>query len=72
MEIFVNNISIPVFEGARAIDAIRSYYRMLHHSVPDPFPLILDSYGNIIEPDGELTSRSRIYILDKSNTLLYD
>ena len=72
MEIFVNNISIAVFEGAKAIDAIISYYRMLHYPVPEQFPLILDNYGNVIEPDGELVSQNRIYIKDTFNTQPYD
>lgn len=69
MEIFVNNISISVFEGAKAIDAVRSYYRMLHYPAPELLPLIHDNYGNVIEPDGELASSNRIYIQDKTNNL---
>lgn len=72
MEIFVNNICITVFEGARTVDAIRSYYRILQQPVPESFPVIFDSYGNTLEPDGALTSQNRIFIPDKLNTQTND
>jgi len=68
MEIFVNDSCIQVFEGARAIDAIRVYCKMLNCPVPEPYPVILDYYGNIIEPDGALTMRNRIFISELLNT----
>ena len=72
MEVFVNNISLPVFEGARAIDAVRSYYTMLHSPVPEPLPLIVDNFGNTIEPDGALSPHNHIYLPDNTNTEPYD
>lgn len=72
MVIFVNNISISLFEGAKLIDAIRSYYRVLHQTIPEELPIVVDNYGNIIEPDGELSAQSHLFIIDKSNSLSYD
>ncbi|MCB9016461.1 MAG: hypothetical protein H6541_11740 [Lentimicrobiaceae bacterium] len=72
MVIFVNNISISLFEGAKLIDAIRSYYRVLHQTIPEELPIVVDNYGNIIEPDGELSAQSHFYFIDKSNSLSYD
>jgi hypothetical protein len=67
MKVFVNNIEITVFTGATAKDAIQSYFRSIQTSFPNPMPVIFDQYGNIIEPEGELSSDNQIFILETDN-----
>ncbi|MCO5265698.1 MAG: hypothetical protein M9948_07475 [Lentimicrobium sp.] len=44
----------------------------LHQTIPEELPIVVDNYGNIIEPDGELSAQSHFYFIDKSNSLSYD
>lgn len=67
MTLFVNNIEFHLFGGAKATDAVRAYYRAFEYDLPPQFPVVLDSYGNIIEPDGELTPMQRIYLIEFQN-----
>ncbi|MFH1119927.1 MAG: hypothetical protein V1775_08885 [Bacteroidota bacterium] len=72
MKVFVNDIEIVVFTGATTRDAILSYFRSIQSPVPDPLPLILDPYGNIIEPDGELSENNQIFIVESNNSEHYE
>jgi hypothetical protein len=64
MTVFVNNIEVNLFSGARVIDAIRAYYTNIHHNLPDEIPVALDDFGNIVEMDGEISHLQRLYTID--------
>ena len=64
MVVFVNNVEISIFSGARIQDALRAYYRSMHQDFPDKAPVTLDQYGNIIEMDGKVSRLKRIYTID--------
>lgn len=64
MTLFVNNIEFNLFEGAKIMDAARAYYRASGHALPPQFPVVLDNFGNTLEPDGELSPMQRIYLVD--------
>ncbi|HOP14226.1 hypothetical protein [Lentimicrobium sp.] len=67
MTLFVNNVEFHLFGGAKAIDAVRAYYRALEHDIPRPLPVIFDNFGNTIEPDGGLSPMQRIYLVEFQN-----
>lgn len=72
MKVFVNNIEIDVFIGATVNDAVISYFTSIESSLPEPFPLIFDQFGNQIEPDGELTTNSQIFTIESDNAPSYE
>lgn len=67
MIVFVNNVEISIFSGARVQDALRAYYRNIHQNFPDMAPVTLDQYGNIIEMDGKVSQLKRIYTIDNES-----
>lgn len=72
MIVYVNNIEVRVFAGATAGNAIQSYYRAIQSAIPCPLPLIYDKYGNEIEPDGELTAKNHLFILESTNFINHE
>lgn len=64
MTVFVNNMEIRVFRGARVKDAIRAYFAGIREAIPYEWPVIADQYGNITDYDGELLSLQRLYTID--------
>ena len=64
MIVFVNNVEISIYRGARVKDVLRAYFRCIHQEFPEKDPVTLDQYGNIIEMDGRLSQLKRIYTLD--------
>ncbi|MBW6490044.1 MAG: hypothetical protein K0B15_02505 [Lentimicrobium sp.] len=64
MTVFVNNLEIKVFRGARVMNAIKLYYSGIYEEIPKELPVIVDHYGNIIDFDGELLNLQRLYIID--------
>lgn len=64
MIVFVNNVEISTYGGARVKDVLRAYYRCIHQDFPDKSPVTLDQYGNIIEMDGRVSQLNRIYTID--------
>ena len=64
MIVFVNNMEISIFSGARVIDVLRAYYRSIHQGFPDKTPVTLDQNGNTIEMDGRISHLKRIYTID--------
>ena len=64
MIVFVNNVEISIFNGARVVDVLRIYYRSIQQDFPKISPLTLDQYGNIIEMDGRVSQLKRIYTID--------
>lgn len=72
MKVFVNNIRVEVFDGAKARDAVFAYYRKLHTGISEPLPLIFDLYSNLVEPDGELTSNNQLFIVESDIKTNYE
>ncbi len=72
MRVFVNDKSIRIFTGAKAVDAIHAYYKSRHTTAPEPLPLIKDRYGNLIEPDGSLSPDNHLFIVEPANTSNYE
>jgi hypothetical protein len=72
MKVFVNNIRIEVFAGAKAGDAVQAYYRRLNTNISEPFPLIFDKYRNLVEPDGALTPDNQLFIVESDNITDYE
>ena len=64
MIVFVNNVEISIFSGARVRDALRAYYRSIQQDFPFSAPITLDQYGNIIELNGEVSQLKRIYTIE--------
>ncbi len=65
MKIIANNITLELFNGAKARDAIQSFYTQKGEICPDPMPVVEDKYGNVIELDGELNDGNTIFIKEK-------
>ncbi len=72
MQVFVNATEISIFSGAKARDAVFSYFRSMQTTAPDPFPLIFDQFGNIIEPDGELSENNQLFTISPNSTINYE
>jgi hypothetical protein len=72
MKVFVNNIRIEVFAGAKAGDAVHAYFKRLHPNNSGPLPLIFDKYNNLIEPDGALTPDNQLFIVKSENITNYE
>lgn len=66
MIIFVNDIEIRVFAGARVIDAVRAYYAEIGRAIPHKTPIAKDRYGNTVAIDGRLSEGNHIYIKIKT------
>lgn len=62
MNITVNDKPMGLFRGAKVSDAIRNYFSILGKALPKKLPFAEDSFGNHIEPDGELSDGSKIFI----------
>lgn len=72
MKVIVNATEVSVFEGAKARDAVFSYFRSMQTVTPEPFPLIFDQFGNIIEPDGELSENNQLFTITTNNSNNYE
>lgn len=62
MKVYVNDQEVSLFEGAKVIDAVRAYARIMGRKLPSPLPIIYDGYGNEIQPDGALTQGAQCKI----------
>lgn len=62
MKIFVNDVEMVVFHGAKVVDVIRAYYVEYAKKLPCQMPMVNDAYGNSIALDGELKDGHRLYI----------
>ncbi|MBP7507577.1 MAG: bifunctional metallophosphatase/5'-nucleotidase [Prolixibacteraceae bacterium] len=65
MKIIVNNLSIEIHNGAKVKDAVIRYYSEIKKKLPKSFPVIEDSYGNIVDSDGELSEGNKLLIKEK-------
>lgn len=63
MIVFVNNVEIHIFRGAKVKDVLRAYYRNIQQDFPISTPITLDQYGNIIELNGKVSKLKRIYTI---------
>jgi len=66
MQIFINNQEIEIFRGATVMDAILSFSKHEYHLVKTGQTIVLDRFGKLTEPDGELTE-GQVLILKKIN-----
>jgi hypothetical protein len=62
MKILVNNTMLELHEGAKVKDAIRKYYTQTGQKITDALPDVEDRYGNIVDPDGELSEGNTLII----------
>ena len=62
MNVFVNDETITIFNGATVKDAIRAFCVQHNKKFPSSLPIIKDRYGNSVAPDGELSEGNHLYI----------
>ncbi|MDN4754473.1 hypothetical protein QYZ87_08050 [Porphyromonadaceae bacterium W3.11] len=55
MKVYVNDMVIEVFEGAKVIDALNIYASEMDIRLPHPIPKVEDQYGNEMALDGMLS-----------------
>ncbi len=67
MRVFVNNLSVNVFEGARVKDAVNKYSsQLLIKFEPGKQGVkVNDIHGNTVMPDGSLSENDHIYVVLK-------
>jgi len=65
MKITINNVQIEIHNGAKVKDAVIRYYSENKKKLPKSFPIVEDSYGNIVEEDGELSEGNKLFIKEK-------
>ncbi len=61
MNVFVNDVPVKTYYGAKVKSAIWAYFR--DHNIPLKTEVkeVRDAYGNLIDMDGAIRSNSRIY-----------
>ena len=61
MNVFVNDVPVKTYYGAKVKSAICAYFR--DHNIPLKTEVkeVRDAYGNLIDMDGAIRSNSRIY-----------
>ncbi len=69
MKISVNNVPIEIFNGAKVKDAVISYYSQENKRMPNSFPEVKDTYGNIVAEDGELNEGNKLFLKIKKKKL---
>ncbi|MGP1447814.1 MAG: hypothetical protein ACTTKO_09900 [Candidatus Limimorpha sp.] len=62
MKVFVNDVEINIFEGARVIDAAHKFINMFELFEKLRRLSARDAWNNRIDLDGELQEGSRIYL----------
>lgn len=62
MTIFINNQKIEIFRGAMVRDAILRYSKDDYDLLQCGRIMVFDRFGNITEPDGELTEGQVLYL----------
>lgn len=65
MQVYVNDMPVSVFDGAKVKDAINKYYSqmLLMGKSGEYFNEVTDSIGNPVSTDGSLSEDERIYLL---------
>lgn len=62
MRVFVNDIPVKTYYGAKVKSAIMAYFRDHDISPKTEIKEVRDAYGNLIALDGSIRSNSKIYI----------
>jgi hypothetical protein len=62
MKVFVNDVEISVFDGARVIDAAHKFINQFGLHEKFHRLLVRDAWNNRVDLDGSLLEGSRIYI----------
>lgn len=62
MQVFLNDKSIVIFEGARVRDLVLSYSMQLWKEIAhDKTQIIVDRRGNVVSLDGALIENQKFY-----------
>ena len=61
MIVFVNDIPVKTYYGAKVKSAVMAYFR--DHDLPAKTPIkeVRDAYGNLLDLDGFIRSNAKIY-----------
>lgn len=62
MFVYVNDIQVKTYYGAKVKSAIMAYFRDHDLSPKTEIKEVRDAYGNLIALDGSIRSNSKIYI----------
>lgn len=62
MNVFVNDIPVKTYYGAKVKSAIMAYFRDHDLSPKTEIKEVRDAYGNLLALDGSIRSNSKIYI----------
>ena len=61
MIVFVNDIPVKTYYGAKVKSAVMAYFRDHDISPKTPIKEVRDAYGNLIALDGAIRSNAKIY-----------
>ena len=61
MIVYVNDIPVKTYYGAKVKSAVMAYFR--DHDLPPKTPIqeVRDAYGNLLALDGSIRSNAKIY-----------
>ena len=62
MNVFVNDIPVKTYYGAKVKSAIMAYFRDHDMSPKTEITEVRDAYGNLLALDGSIRSNSKIYV----------
>lgn len=62
MYVYVNDIQVKTYYGAKVKSAIMAYFRDHDLSPKTEIKEVRDAYGNLLALDGSIRSNSKIYI----------
>lgn len=62
MQVYVNDLRVTLFEGARVRDAVNKYASRLFINTGQTWTVVKDDQGNQVMPDGSLSENDRIYV----------
>ena len=62
MYVYVNDIQVKTYYGAKVKSAIMAYFRDHDLSPKTEIKEVRDAYGNLLGLDGSIRSNSKIYI----------
>lgn len=62
MNVYVNDIPVKTYYGAKVKSAIMAYFRDHDMSPKTEIKEVRDAYGNLLALDGSIRSNSKIYV----------
>ncbi len=65
MKIYVNDIEVTAFLGAKLSDILRIYSEDAYKSVAKGEKKIIDSHNHVVSLDGEVSEGNRFYIKEE-------